>query len=162
MNKAGHRAGAFGVIGATLAVQYCFKINAGVEGLILFPAIYVGSFLPDMDADYSYFRSKLPGVSNAYTYIQKKFQNNPDMHMVLKHRGLLFHSVWTLILLAVPALVLLILPQIGLSGFNLNKLGYCGFIGLVIGCFGHHLLDMTTPAGLPQYLYGIPTRKRKW
>ena len=139
MNKLGHTVGAFASIGATAYVQYRFRFMVDFKSiLILYPAIYVGNFLPDLHAEYSYIRSKLPIVPSLYTNLQKLLSNT-TLSAITKHRGALLHSVWTVLAFTLLAL---------LSSSNV------AFLGFAIGCFMHHILDMATPAGL-RYLYPL-------
>lgn len=132
MNKLGHSIGGVVTMGLSAALSYKYLhlnwYDYG-EGL---PAIYVGAFIPDMDAEHSYIRSKIPVLPKVYTGIQKLFSNTP-LNCVFKHRGLLFHSFYTFL-------------PIGFAGYYTHL--YSLFGGLILGILSHHLLDMTTPAGL--------------
>lgn len=109
-----------------VAISYILKdITPGLAiGVI---SSGVGSLLPDMDADYSKIRHMLPRVAKLYDKLPK--------NLIFKHRGLLLHSVLTLI------------PFIYLYYVFYNWLT----LGLLMGIITHHLLDGLTPAGLPHY-----------
>ena len=128
MNKRGHKIGGLVATSITLAA-----LEPGViEGALLTSGIILGAFLPDIDADYSYFNSKFKIISKAYKLI-------PNDNIVFRHRGLLFHSIYTVLLLVL-----------------LYRNNGCPWIlGLIIGIVSHHILDLTTSAGLPNYFYPI-------
>lgn len=81
MNKKGHT---FGCIAVSCISYYTTKDP------IIIPGIIIGSFLPDLDAEYSYIRSKLPILAIVYDILPK---NN-----FTKHRGALLHSFLTLLI----------------------------------------------------------------
>lgn len=94
------------------------------------PGILIGSVLPDLDANYSYIRSKIKIIAKIYDFLP----NN----LIFKHRGLLLHSIWTIVLFS-----------------YLNyKYGYL-FGSIAIGCFSHHLLDILTKQGLKKYFWPV-------
>lgn len=114
MNYKGHKRGAIFLIASTIILKdnlTLFEIPMIISG------IYLGSFLPDLDSDKSYLKSKL----------SIKFK------LPLKHRGRFFHSIYTLLGISI---------LIPISTW---------FLYLLIGVFGHHLLDMTTKRGLKNY-----------
>jgi membrane-bound metal-dependent hydrolase YbcI (DUF457 family) len=165
MNKEGHTWGAIGAGVLTGFAQYKLKLHTNVfEGVALYSAIYFGSFAPDIDADYSYIRSRIPVLPTVYTAIQKTVADVPPLNNVFKHRGALTHSLWTLIILAIPLLLLWSstnhIVHLGTMSINITRISMAGLIGCMIGCFGHHVLDMTTPAGL-HYLYPFTSRRRR-
>jgi membrane-bound metal-dependent hydrolase YbcI (DUF457 family) len=153
VNKLGHSVGAIVVLGTTIAATQYYKIDLGLTDTIgLYTGITVGSFLPDLDADYSYFRSKLPIIPTVYTWVQKAVKGIPVLDDIFKHRGALLHSVWTLVILG----ILMYLTKVYVDPYLTNPYidiscdGW--FIGLILGCVGHHFLDMMTVAGL-RYFY---------
>jgi len=165
MNKLGHTNGALAVAVLTGIAQYKFKISLNIfEGVALYSGIYFGSFAPDIDAEYSYIRSRIPLLPTIYTAIQKTVADVPPLNNVFKHRGALTHSIWALVLLAIPLMLLwtstsYVVP-LGSLHIDLSRISMCGLIGTMLGCFGHHLLDMTTPAGL-HYFYPFTVRRRR-
>jgi inner membrane protein len=130
MNKLGHSVGAF--LASSASVYILHKGFIG-ESLMV-GGIILGSFLPDLDADYSYFNSKFPKIKKIYELLPKC-----DL---TKHRGALLHSILTLI------------PFYMLSSNSF-------IFGCLIGIIGHHLLDMTTKQGL-RYFYPFRTVIRIW
>lgn len=112
MNKIGHRNGAIVV----MTSLYLLK-GVNLETLITSVGIWYGAFIPDVDADYSYIQTKIPKISKAY----KKLPKN----MIFKHRGLLLHSVYTLLFLFFMFYIT-----------HLNIL-----LGLFLGVLSHHVLD---------------------
>lgn len=158
MNRLGHSVCTAIQLPIAIAATYYFKLDIGlINTLCLYPAIAIGNFLPDLDADYSYFRSKLPVIPTVYTWVQKAVKDVPVLHDIFKHRGALLHSVWTLILLVIPMLLLLSRSAITVNLKNIITINISNMIiyfllGLVIGTAGHHFCDMLTPAGL-RYFY---------
>lgn len=130
MNKTGHSIGCLVMVGT---FSYYSK-QPWDYTLMAISGIIIGSFIPDIDADYSYFNHKCPILPRIFKFIQKVLPENP----VTNHRGALFHSVLTLI----PFIVYHKIPFM---------------FGMGLGIFGHHVLDMTTPAGLR---YFFPVRKK--
>jgi len=120
MNKTGH---SIGCILVSTASIYYLHTNI-LNDIIMTSGIVLGSFLPDLDADYSFIEYKLKGI-NPMKVIQKILPNNP----VTDHRGALLHSILTII------------PCIIFMKYDFVK-------GLGLGILGHHILDMMTPAGL--------------
>ena len=86
-----------------------------------------GALIPDIDADYSKIRHMLPKVAKLYDKLPK--------NMIFKHRGVLTHSVVTLI------------PLVYLYYLWSNWVT----LGLLMGVFSHHLVDGLSPKGLPRY-----------
>lgn len=128
MNKKGHRIGGTVATSLTLAL-----LEPGItDGAMLTGGIMLGALLPDIDADYSYINSKFKLISKVYKLI-------PNDNIVFRHRGLLFHSVYTIVLLVL----------------SYKSYGYPWILGLIIGVLSHHILDATTPAGLPNYFYPL-------
>jgi membrane-bound metal-dependent hydrolase YbcI (DUF457 family) len=133
MNEKGHRVGAFVAGGIFL---YCFKNSQGLDVITGLVCIGVGAFIPDLDAEHSYIRSKLPKLAKWYSGIADKYKGSKVGYMTFRHRGALLHSVWSVLLCL---LVYMYTDRLM-------------FYGLAVGIFSHHLLDMLTPAGL-NYLY---------
>jgi membrane-bound metal-dependent hydrolase YbcI (DUF457 family) len=134
MNKLGHS------IGAVITSAICIHT---VEDSVLFESlmtcgVILGSFLPDLDADYSTIKSKLPLLGKAFEGVQKILPDNP----ITRHRGALMHSIWTLI----PFIIF-------------HK--YIFILGVGAGILGHHILDMTTKAGL-KYFWPYDLRLNIW
>lgn len=130
MNKFGHSVGAFLASSATV-----YTLNKGLiaESLIV-GGIILGSFLPDLDADYSYFNYKFPKIKKMYDLLPKC--------NLTKHIGALLHSIITLI---------------PFYYFKSNPFVF----GCLIGIIGHHILDMTTSNGL-RYFYPFKEVIRLW
>lgn len=89
MNKKGHSIGAALI---SVASIYYFKKDILTE-ITIVTGIVIGSFMPDIDAEYSYFNSKFPVVPKLYKVVQKTLPENS----ITSHRGALFHSIYTLI-----------------------------------------------------------------
>ena len=134
MNKKGHSVGALVVAGAFM---YYSKQPIIIE-LVTVTGITIGSFLPDLDAEYSTINSKLPIIPTIFKIIQRILPDNP----ITSHRGALFHSILTLI----PFMIFYKYPLI---------------LGIGLGILGHHVLDMTTPAGL-RYFFPYKIKLRIW
>ena len=128
MNKRGHKIGGVIATSLTLAV---LEPNI-LDGAMLTCGIMLGAMLPDIDADYSYFNHKFRIISKVYKLI-------PNHNIVFRHRGLLFHSIYTILLLTILYTI-----------FN-----YKWILGIIIGVLSHHILDMLTPARLPNYFYPL-------
>jgi membrane-bound metal-dependent hydrolase YbcI (DUF457 family) len=94
--------------------------------------LLLGTVIPDMDAKYSFIRSKFKIVSKFYDKLPK--------NAIFDHRGALLHSWLTLI----PLLLIYSKTSFKMVSF------------LSIGIFSHHLLDMIGKRGL-RYFY--PSRK---
>lgn len=105
------------------------------EALII-PGCILGAVLPDIDADYSTIGHWCPKVSKIYKLLPR--------NKWTKHRGALFHSIFTIIIIFI---VINIWNPLGLMN------------GLFWGVVSHHLLDLVTSQGL-DYLYPI-RRKNK-
>lgn len=130
MNKFGHSVGAFLASSATV-----YMLHQGfIKETIIVSGIVLGSFLPDLDADYSYFNHKFPKIKKVYELLPKS--------NLTKHRGALLHSILTLI---------------PFYYFKSNPFVF----GCLIGIIGHHLLDMTTANGL-RYFYPFKEVVRLW
>jgi membrane-bound metal-dependent hydrolase YbcI (DUF457 family) len=124
MNKRGHFNGGTVTLALSLAV-----VQPDIKtGIIMTTGVFFGAFFPDLDADYSYFRKRFKLVSKIYDLFPKK--NN-----WFKHRGFLLHSSFTLCIFAL---------LYKFTNFN-------WFIYANLGILSHHILDMTTPSGLPNY-----------
>lgn len=134
MNKRGHSIGAACVSALTI---YYMKEPLLTE-LITISGVVIGSFLPDVDAEYSYFNSKCPVIPTIFKLIQKILPDNP----ITSHRGAMFHSILTLI----PFVIF-------------YKISFV--LGIGLGVLGHHILDMTTPAGL-RYFFPYKITLRIW
>jgi membrane-bound metal-dependent hydrolase YbcI (DUF457 family) len=134
MNKKGHSVGAAIVSALTI---YYMKDDLLTE-LITISGVVIGSFVPDIDAEYSTFNKKCPIIPKIFKIIQKILPDNP----ITSHRGALFHSILTLIPFAIFYKVSFVL-------------------GMGLGILGHHLLDMTTPAGL-RYFFPYKIILRIW
>lgn len=101
MNKNGH--GFCGVVLSGGAIYISYKLGLKpIDIFSLAAGIMIGSFLPDIDANHSTIRGKSKGLSNVYTGIQSLAKRNKVTHDVFKHRGALFHSVWTVLILTGP------------------------------------------------------------
>lgn len=124
MNKMGHKNTSTLLLGLNLAT---FTPNSIKDFTCMVIGIYIGGFLPDLDAEYSYIRCKLKLASKLYDLLPK--------NSWFKHRGRLLHSFWTII-------ILLTLYHLASNLF---------ILWLAVGIFGHHLADMITPKGLPNY-----------
>lgn len=123
MNKRGHRNGGTALLAVSLVVVQPDIIT----GAIMVAGIYFGSFLPDLDADYSYFRKVFKPVAVVYDLLPK--------NDLFKHRGLFLHSILTLLWLG-------------------GLYYYCElewFLWVILGVIGHHFLDSLTPMGLKKY-----------
>ena len=137
MNKKGHYAGFFfSATIITLANKTGFNIQNEV---IILGSTWLGSFIPDIDAEKSYFNYKFGFIRDLYKPIQKLAFKNQTTYNIFKHRGALFHS-W------VTQFIILILYYI--TGY------YLFLFGLWFAVFVHHILDMTTDRGL-RYLYPL-------
>lgn len=123
MNYKGHRNGAIFIIASTLIIKDSFTIS---ETIKIISGVYLGSFLPDIDHSKSTIKNKIP--------LLKLYNLLPKNKWTMK-RGRMFHSVYTLLFIA----------------FLYVITGNTFFIHLFNGVLGHHLLDMTTSAGLKNY-----------
>ena len=122
------------LIGGFISMVPAYLLND--PGVLLIPGCILGSVLPDIDADYSTFNHWCPKVSKIYKLLPK----NPWT----KHRGALFHSVFTILVIFVAFLY-----------WNPSGL----MSGLLWGVLSHHVLDLMTPQGL-DYLYPIRRKKK--
>jgi membrane-bound metal-dependent hydrolase YbcI (DUF457 family) len=128
MKKEGHTIGAIAV--ASLAI---YNIDQSViQHSIMASGIFFGTYLPDLDANHSYIRSKIKILAKLYDLLP---QNDLTMH-----RGALLHSILTLI----PFII-----------FYKNNL----MLGIGFGILGHHILDMFSDHGL-RYFYPFKPRIR--
>ena len=146
MNKFGHTIG--GIIVSTTALYIVYKTGLKLEThnyMLIAAGIMGGSFVPDVDAEYSYIRSKMKTISKIYTSIQKSVKDIAALNNVFKHRGALFHSWMTL------------MPFI----FAFLATRFYIFFGIAIGILGHHILDMMTPAKL-RWLYPLKVKLIKF
>lgn len=124
MNKRGHFNGAT----VTLSISFVLVQPDIKTGAIMSVLIITGAFLPDIDADNSYIRYLFKPVAKVYDMF-------PKNNKWFKHRGFLMHSSFTLLIFAL------------LYKFtNLNWFTYAN-----LGILSHHILDMTTSSGLPNY-----------
>lgn len=128
MNKIGHSLGA-----VTISALIINKIDQPIISTVLITGgIIIGSFLPDLDAKYSFIRNKFKLFAALYDLLP---QNS-----FTQHRGALFHSVLTLI------------PLILLSKYSI-------ILGVLLGVLGHHILDMLSGQGL-RYFWPFKMRVR--
>lgn len=134
MNKRGHTVGM--ILASSLAIANVR--DSTINEIAIVAGIGLGSFLPDLDAEYSYFNSKFPKIAKVYSFINDILPNNP----ITCHRGALFHSILTLI----PFII-----------FRNNPI----MLGIGIGILGHHILDMMTPAGL-RWLFPFKLKIHLW
>lgn len=121
------------IAGAAAPVVIAFYTGFGSGDPLIgigIAASVTGSLLPDLDADYSKIRQLVPVAAKLYDRLPK--------NRLFEHRGLLLHSVYTLI-----PFILLYLK------WN-NWVTY----GLFIGVLSHHVLDALTPMGLKNYFGG--------
>lgn len=134
------------VIGATVAAvgfTYIFRNNNGLAVLTGLVSIYAGAVIPDIDCEkHSYIRSKLPKLAKGYSVLQRKYKSSKVGYMTFRHRGALFHSVWSVLFCL---LVYMLTDRLI-------------FYGLAVGIFSHHLLDMLTPQGL-NYFYPLSNKR---
>jgi membrane-bound metal-dependent hydrolase YbcI (DUF457 family) len=146
-NKNGHAIVSSVVAGATIYIDYKAGYHFNMVDNLLIPAfVFFGGFYPDFDAEYSFIRWHFKKISEFYSFVQKKVKNIGVLNEIFKHRGALFHS-WITIL---PFVFLFLLTNFSV------------FYGMAIGILGHHLADMTTPAGLPRWLYPLRFNKRRF
>lgn len=118
MNYRGHRnVGLVIVSGVTY-----YGIIKDVSFMALDIGILIGSFIPDLDADRSFIRSKLKLASKIYDLLPKCRLFGYGGR---NHRSLLLHSVWTVLTPLITGLL-----------FDIKIL-----IGLAIGLLGHHTAD---------------------
>jgi membrane-bound metal-dependent hydrolase YbcI (DUF457 family) len=134
MNKLGHSVG--GVITSAICI-HTVKDTIVLESLMTCGVI-LGSFIPDLDAEYSTIKSKLSLLGKLFEGMQKILPDNP----ITCHRGALLHSIWTLI----PFVIF-------------HK--YLFVLGVGAGILSHHILDMTTKLGL-RYFFPYKTRLHVW
>jgi membrane-bound metal-dependent hydrolase YbcI (DUF457 family) len=107
MNKAGHMLGGIVTLGLVLKYNDFNLINEIkiIKGGLLSIGVLTGAFLPDLDAESSYIRSKLLFIPDIYGIIQD-FAKNNFFSTFFKHRGVLLHSMWTIIgLLIIRAII---------------------------------------------------------
>jgi membrane-bound metal-dependent hydrolase YbcI (DUF457 family) len=126
MNKTGHFIG--GVL-TSIAVTYITK----QPNIITIGGIMLGCFLPDLDANHSYIDSKM--IINPVYILNKVLPKN----RFTSHRGVLFHSIWTIIIL------------VGIMQYY----KFSWILGIILGVLSHHVLDMFTAHRLPNYFYPI-------
>lgn len=120
-------------------------INLGIMDI----GIFTGSFLPDIDAKYSYISRKLKKLSDIYKKMDRTINKllGKKENILTKHRGLLMHSFYTLI----PFLtVYLIFNNHIIKSLNL---------GLFIGLLGHHIGDMIFSSQGLYYFYPFSIEK---
>lgn len=128
MNKVGHGVGA--IVVSSIAL---YNINQDVlNNILMVGGVVIGSYLPDLDANYSYAKSKVKILGTLY---EKLPQNDFTMH-----RGGMLHSIITLI----PFIILY---------------RYSFILGLGMGILGHHILDLFSQQGL-RYFYPFKIRIR--
>jgi membrane-bound metal-dependent hydrolase YbcI (DUF457 family) len=154
MNKEGHSLGA--IVISSVSIYICdFDFSQGkefIEASLMFSGIIVGSFLPDLDADYSYFNSKVPIIPELYKGI-KYLSKKTKFHAFFKHRGVMLHSIWTIALMLIINLILILKINSLNNDSIFKQINIIYFTnGLILGTFGHHFLDMVTRTGL-QYFY---------
>jgi membrane-bound metal-dependent hydrolase YbcI (DUF457 family) len=141
MNGNGH--GILGLIISGVAGYTAYKFGSKpIDIFGLTASVMVFSFYPDIDAEFSTIRSKAKLLSAVYSWIQKLAKRNGVTNNIFKHRGALFHSIWT------------ILPFVVLYYYS----NFLPFLGAILGILGHHFLDSLTPKGL-RWLY--PMRRRR-
>lgn len=128
MNKIGHGVGA--VVVASLAI---YNINQDIlDQSLMAIGIVSGSYLPDLDAKYSYIKTKLKIIGKLYEMLP---ENSFTMH-----RGGMLHSIITLI----PFILFYKYPFM---------------LGVGMGVLGHHILDLFSQQGL-RYFYPFKLRIR--
>lgn len=149
MNKKGHMITYYVVSSAIIGTTYFFKELNSQEIIrtgVTIGTMYIGNFLPDMDAEHSYIGSKFPIVHKCYKIVQDITRHVKILNDILKHRGVLLHSVWTIIILKFLCLWLY-------NKFQYNIINIV-FNGLCYGILLHHIMDMFTGYGL-RYFYPL-------
>jgi membrane-bound metal-dependent hydrolase YbcI (DUF457 family) len=112
MNMKGHLIGGLIATATYTAITKDFGLTQQI-------AIMIGSILPDLDSKQSYISKKLRKF-NVITMINDFYPNR-----FTKHRGILLHSILTVILIA----IIMLLTNIYFFG------------GLLLGVLTHHILD---------------------
>lgn len=80
---------------AGIAVTYFTK----VDYIYLFSGAVAGSLLPDMDTEQSWAAQSIPWIDDVLRMVSKGSKGkSKKVHDTLKHRGLLTHSIFTVIL----------------------------------------------------------------
>lgn len=140
MNKRGHSVGAGITAGLTIYFARKGFINSKeiIDNSLIILGIIPGAFIPDLDAEYSYIKSKLPILPGLIEFLQKALPENN----ITCHRGAMFHSLLTLI----PCIIFW-------------KIHFV--LGLGLGILSHHILDMVTPAGL-RWLWPYKVKIHLW
>jgi membrane-bound metal-dependent hydrolase YbcI (DUF457 family) len=146
INKLGHTIGCIVIGAVSFQLNYEFHVFEASKIALMECGIFVGSYLPDVDAKNSAIKSYVP-ILKPYILIQKLAKKNVIANDIFRHRGALFHS-WITVFVFLATFAILSIMNIIVSTVSL---------GLAIGVFGHHLLDMLTPAGL-RWLY--PLKKK--
>jgi len=151
MNKTGHFRGGLVVIGVTVTTitlenkifGYPTSLNIP-ESLLLSAGVMLGSFVPDIDAEQSYFNYNFPYLRKGYKLIQwiaknwinvlkplKKNQKCLSLseltYNIFKHRGVLMHG-W------LGLLILILLYNFKFHNFFM--------LGTILGFIGHLICDM--------------------
>lgn len=147
MDKAGHLVGGIVTIGLALKFNDFSFTNETkiIEGGLMSVGILVGAFLPDLDAEQSYFNSKTVFTPGIYKIIHEIFRGT-FINEIFKHRGALLHSIWTIII----ALIIRVFAGLTLSNAIIPTI----LTGMIFGIISHHILDMTTIRGL-RYFYPL-------
>jgi membrane-bound metal-dependent hydrolase YbcI (DUF457 family) len=106
--------------------------------LLLVAGSVIGSLVPDIDSRFSTIKSFLifKPIGIIYSIIDKLLGKN----IITKHRGVLMHSMWTIIILSILTICL-------------TGIMHTIMLGITIGVFSHHVLDFMTPHRLPLYFY---------
>jgi hypothetical protein len=98
MNKNGHALGALVIGTASISIYVnSFTFPSGetafIHSSLLASGILVGSFLPDLDADYSYFNYKVPIIPDIYKFVKKLANKKYTLRKFFQHRGIIMHSI---------------------------------------------------------------------
>jgi len=141
MNKFGHTIGLVAVAGLTIYANN--KLGLGFNNLYLVIGVSIGSYLPDLDAEYSFIRAKIPLIPFIYSSIQETAKVSKVSNDIFKHRGALLHSWITAALFAILWLY---------TGFD-------ALFGVMLGILGHHALDAPSKKGL-RWFYPLKIRKK--
>lgn len=127
---------------SSLLIYNSNKIDFNATNLTIdLMGCYIGSFIPDIDCKESYFNYKFRFFSDLYKPVQKLAFKNAITYNIFKHRGALWHS-WITVLIV---------------GYLYYRFDNLFLFGMGIAIFIHHILDMFTDQGL-RYFY--PLRKR--
>ena len=134
---------AAGTLAALILLNY-----TKADVIYLFAGATLGSVLPDLDTEQSWIAQTMPYIDDFLRWVSKKANKNKkkgfnkQVHNMLKHRGLLTHSMCTL------AIILYIYFFSFTNDFVL---------GVLVGVISHICMD-----GLSKFYFSTGTKKEEF